>query len=68
MGFVVKATKRDGHLLWVSRPGLLEAFRSLVPREQADVFETQTDARIAISKTPRVFDAATYLFEVEVAD
>jgi hypothetical protein len=68
MGFVVKATTRDGHFLWISRPSLLEGFRSLAAREQADVFETQTDARIAISKTPRVFDATTYIFEVEVAD
>jgi hypothetical protein len=68
MGFVVKATTRAGQVLWISRPGLLEGIRSLVPLEQADVFETQTDARIAISKTPRVFDATTYIFEVEIVD
>jgi hypothetical protein len=68
MGFVVKATTRDGHFLWISRPGVLEGFRSLVPREQADVFESQTRARIAISNTPCVFDATTYIFEVEVSN
>ena len=67
MGFVVKATTRAGQSLWVSRPGTDE-LRRLVPREQADAFENQTDAHVAISKMPRVFDGMGYIFAVEVAD
>jgi hypothetical protein len=67
MGFVVKATAHSGRSLWVSRPGVDE-LRTLVSRAEADVFETQTDAHIAIGKMPRVFEGRGYIFEVEVDD
>jgi hypothetical protein len=67
MGFVVKATSRNGRSLWVSRPGIDE-LRALVPRESADVFEIRRDAYVAISKMPNVFGGMGYIFAVEVAD
>jgi hypothetical protein len=67
MGFVVKATTRGGQSLWVSKPGVDE-LRTLVPRERADVFKTQTDAHVAIGKMPRVFEGMGYIFAVEVDD
>jgi hypothetical protein len=67
MSFVVKATSRGGRSLWISRPGIDE-LRALVPRESADVFETQKDAHVAISKMPRVFEGMGYIFAVEMAD
>lgn len=67
MGFVIKATSRGGRPLWVSPPGIDE-LRALVPRERADVFETQTDAHVAIGKMPRVFERMGYIFAVGVAD
>jgi hypothetical protein len=67
MPFVVKATSRNGRSLWASRPGIDE-LRALVPRESADVFDTERDAHVAISKMPRVFDGMGYIFAVEVAD
>ena len=48
MAFVVKATSRNGQSLWISRPGVDE-LRTLVPRELAGVFESQTDATISRS-------------------
>ena len=67
MGFVVKATSRRGRALWISRPGI-DGLRALVPRERAEVFETEADAHVAIGKMPRVFDGMGYIFAVEVAD
>jgi hypothetical protein len=67
MRFVVKATSRRGRSLWISRPGIDE-LRALVPRDRGDVFETEKDAHIAISKMSRVFDGMSYIFSVEVAD
>ena len=67
MRFVVKATSRRGRSLWISTPGIDE-LRALVPRDRANVFETEKDAHIAISKMPRVFDGISYIFSVEGVD
>ncbi len=46
----------------------IDELRALVPRESADVFETQRDAYDAISKMPNVFGGMGYIFAAEVAD
>jgi hypothetical protein len=66
-GFVVKATTHGGQSLWVSRSSV-DGIRTLVFRERADVFATQTDAQVAIAKMPRVFRGCGYVFTVQVAD
>ena len=64
---VVKATTRGGDPLWVSRASA-EGIRTLVPREQADVFAARTDAHVALGEMPRVFGGCPYAFTVQVAD
>jgi hypothetical protein len=66
-GFIVRATTRGGQSLWVSSPGA-DDLRTLIIRDRAEVFATQTDAHIAIGKMPRVFEGRGYIFAVEVAD
>jgi hypothetical protein len=67
MEFVVKATGPGGGSTWLSGPRL-DGFRTLAVRENADVFETVTDAHTAIAKMPRALEDAGPIFSVESAD
>jgi hypothetical protein len=65
--FVVKATGRTGHIHWLSVANK-DGFRTIAARAMAGVFETETDARIAIAKLPRAFGDVGLIFYVERAD
>jgi hypothetical protein len=67
MAFVVKATGRTGTVCWLS-PTNEAGFRTLGPREWADVFQAARDAHIAISKLPRAFEDCGLIFSVKSAD
>ena len=62
MRFVVKATGLTGNVNWLSAPDP-EGVRSLVPREMADVFQTEAEAHVAIAKMPHAFKGI--IFSVE---
>ena len=67
MPYFVKATGRTGYACWLSATN--EAgFRTLAPREDADVFPTAKDAHGAIAILPRAFDDAGLIFSVHPAD
>lgn len=61
--FVVKATGTTG-TYWLSELSD-KGLRSLVPRERAAVFQTITDAGVAIEKMPQAFRIAGISFAVE---
>lgn len=67
MASVVKLTGRTGFVCWLSTPNA-KGFRTLAPREHADVFQTIEDAQAAIAKLPRAFEDAGLLFSVEVTE
>jgi hypothetical protein len=63
MPFVVRVTDRTDTISWLSAAD--EAgFRTLVPREMADVFQTVTDAHTAIANLPREVEDLGLVFEV----
>jgi len=67
MTFVVKAIGPGGYATWLSPPNF-DGFRSLVPRNGAEVFQAVADARVAIDKMPRTFTGAGIIFSVESED
>jgi hypothetical protein len=67
MPFVVKLTSRIGGVSWLS-PASESGFRTLAPRESADVFRTYEDANIVIRKLPEAFKGMGRIFSVEPAN
>lgn len=61
--FVVRATSTAGKY-WLSELND-KGLRSLVPRERAAVFQTITDAALAIDEMPQAFRIAGITFAVE---
>jgi hypothetical protein len=67
MGFVIKATVRDGSTCWLT-PVKADGIPTPGPREKAELFQTRKDAQDAIANMSRAFDHAGILFSVESAD
>jgi hypothetical protein len=68
MGFVVKLTTPTGTVCWLSAP-TARGIRTLDTRTNAEVFETQEDARIAIERMPPEFvKGGSASFSIESAD
>jgi hypothetical protein len=65
MSFIIKAVdgERVSYIGNANRAG----FRSLVDRAEASVFETQEEARLAITSLPDAFTEAGLRFSVEFA-
>jgi hypothetical protein len=66
MGYVVKATRPDGTVTWLSASEKNET-RRLVDRDSAAVFATRFDAHKAIAGTPSDFERQGIFFSVEPA-
>jgi len=54
MSFIVKATGPHGSTRWMTDPKL-RGVRTLGPREQAEIFETEADALVAINDLAQAF-------------
>jgi hypothetical protein len=67
MPFVVKATGRTGNVCWLTAANA-KGFRTIGIREQAHVFATEVDARVAIAVMAGPFKKTGIVFSVEVAD
>jgi hypothetical protein len=52
MPFLIKADFPTGHCRWLSAPRL-GGIRTFVPREEAEVFETEDKARAAMDEMTR---------------
>lgn len=52
MPFLIKADFHTGHCRWLSAPRL-GGIRTFVPREEAEVFETEDKARAAMDEMMR---------------
>jgi hypothetical protein len=66
MGFVVRAESAAGLEMWVSASRFAQS--TFGPRENAEVFRTQSDAHAAIGKIPLTFEHAGFVFMIEAAD
>ncbi|HXY32588.1 MAG TPA: hypothetical protein VEI07_00080 [Planctomycetaceae bacterium] len=63
--FVVSATGQYG-VFWLGKPSEI-GLRTLVPRDQADVFPTLEEAKRAIKTMPEGYQLAKISFAVELA-
>jgi hypothetical protein len=65
--YVVKATGRTGNVCWLTAANA-KGIRTIGIREQADVFTTEIDARMAIAVTAGPFKMTGIVFSVESAE
>jgi|HubBroStandDraft_6_1064221.scaffolds.fasta_scaffold542196_2 hypothetical protein len=66
MPYVIKVICPDGKPAWIMPAGS-DRIRSVGPREQAEVFQTEGGARLAISSA-RPFGDTGFTFFIEKAD
>jgi len=64
MPFVVRITGHTGNVTWLTRPNK-DGIRTLGIRSKADVFATETDARVAIATMPQPFKESGLIFSIE---
>jgi len=64
MRFVIKTTDREGHVAWLTRANG-QGFRSVGPLDQAALFDSEDEARLAIAKMPAIFASLDLLVETE---
>jgi hypothetical protein len=62
--FIVKITSPTGHKFWLTAPNV-EGIRTLGIRDQAEVFTTEMNARVAIATMPQPFKQAGLVFSIE---
>jgi len=62
--FVVKITSPTGNTCWLTSPGA-DGIRTLGTRERAEIFPTETGARVAIAKMPQTFKESGLIFSIE---
>jgi hypothetical protein len=67
MPFVVKATGRTANVCWLTAANA-KGIRTIGIREQADIFATEVDARVAIALTIAAFKRTGIVFTVEAPD
>ncbi|HET6327817.1 MAG TPA: hypothetical protein VFG04_24245 [Planctomycetaceae bacterium] len=66
MGYVVKAVSGSGVKMWISLP-MQKSQRTFGPREKAEIFRTQKDARAVIDTLEETFRRVGFEFDVESA-
>jgi hypothetical protein len=64
MRFVIKTTDREGHIAWLIRANG-QGFRSVGPLDQAALFDSEDEARLAIANMPAIFASLGLQFEAE---
>jgi hypothetical protein len=67
MQFVVKATGATEDVTWLTAADS-KGFRTLGPRDTAEVFHTRTDAAVAVAKITQAIKSIGITFSVELAD
>jgi len=66
-GFVIRATKKDGSVSWLARPGK-HVIRALGPLESAATFATAEEAEAEIDCAAAGYATAGVTLDIEPAD
>jgi len=66
-GFVIRATKQDGRVSWLARPGK-HVVRSLGPRERAAEFATAEEAQAEVDCAANGYAIVGVTLDIEPVD